>query len=211
MHPADCPAWEYKHHPNYPSLGDRCRRILVSLRSGKVQIDRDVLDTRRHHETMFDGLTPQNCDYFAGHYRGEPYRCLEHLFVMIAGDPRVGTPPVYVAMDLANFGHNILRAGLSALTTAFNIPDSRLAREDKLLYLVKYASRALVEFLRIHPYANGNGHMGRLIVWFILAKFGYWPKRWPLNTSPPYDRLIFDYRSGQHDPLETFILQSITG
>lgn len=163
MHPADCPAWEYKNHANYGTLATRCRGILVSLRTGAVKIDRGLRDTRPFHETMFTGLTPDKCDYFAGHYRGEPYRCLQYLFVMIASDPRVGTPPAFVAMDLANFADNILRPGLSALNAAFGIPDSRLPPEDKLLYLVTYASRALVEFLRIHPYANGNESWPRLI------------------------------------------------
>ena len=211
MHPADCPAWEYKNHPNYGSLGGRCSRILVSLRRGFVDVDRGLRDTRPFHGTMFSGLTPDKHEYLAGHYRGERFRCLEHLFVVIPADPRVGTPPNFVSMDLANFSANVLRPGLSALRAAFSIPDSRLPPEDKLLYLVKYASRVLVEFLRIHPYANGNGHAGRLVVWLILAKFGYWPKQWPLNTSPPYHQLIFEYRNGIHDPLEHFVLKSITG
>jgi len=211
MHPADCPSWEYKHHPDYGSLAGRCIGIVASLRRGELEIDRGLRDTRPFHDTMFTGLTPDRCPYFAGHYRGESFRCLEHYYVNIPGDPRVGTPPNFVAFDLANFGDHILRAGLSAAAAAFTVPDSRLPPEDKLIHLVSFACRVLVEFLRIHPYANGNGHAGRLIVWFTLAKFGYWPKKWPLNTSPPYHQLIFDYRNGTHDPLERFVLDCITG
>lgn len=211
MHPADCPNWEYKNHPNYGSLASRCARILVSLRGGSLQIDRSLRDTRPFHAAMFTGITPANHSYYAGHYRGEAFRCLRHYHVMIQGDPRVGTAPNFVAMDLANFADQVLRAGISALTVAFSFPDARLAPEDKLLYLVRYACRILVEFLRIHPYANGNGHIGRLLVWFILGKFGYWPKRWPLNASPPYHQMIFDYRNGTCDPLEHFVLHSIAG
>jgi len=76
---------------------------------------------------------------------------------------------------------------------------------------VTFACRVLVEFLRVHPYANGNGHMGRWIVWLILAKFGYWPKKWPLDTSPPYGRLIELHRDGDTLQLETFVLDCVAG
>lgn len=211
MHPASCPSWEYKDHPNYPQLAGRCRGVLVSLRTGGIQIDDGLKDTRPFHEVMFVGLTPKDCTYFAGHFRGEAFKCLQFYDVRIPGDDAVGTVSDYVAGDLANFTANILQAGLAASTAAFQLPNAHLPEEDKLMYLVQYASKVLVEFLRIHPYANGNGHVGRFLVWLLLARFGYWPKKWPLNTSPPYHQLIFEYRQGKHDPLEEFILRSLTG
>jgi len=160
---------------------------------------------------MFSGLTPSPCPYFAGHYRGERFRCLEFYEVKIHGDPRVGVPPQRVMPDMSNLADNIVRVGLSALNAGFSLPDSRLSPEEKLYYLVTFACRVLVEFLRVHPYANGNGHMGRWIVWLILAKFGYWPKKWPLDTSPPYDQLIELHRDGDPLHLETYVLDCVAG
>jgi len=211
MHPGDCPAWEYKHHPKSSELGARCARILVALRGGAIPQEGSTRDTRSLHHSMFVGLTPIGCGYFAGHYRGEKFRCLEHYEVVVQGDPRVGTPAQMVSLDLANFSDHVLRAGLAALRRAYDLPDSRLPPEEKLIFLVTFACRVLVEFLRIHPYANGNGHIGRLVVWLLLSRFGYWPKRWPLNTSPPYHQLLSDYRSGSHEPLEKFVLNCVVG
>ena len=89
------------------------------------------------------------------------------------------------------------------------LPSARVPEEEKLYYVVTFACRVLVEFLRIHPYANGNGHIGRFIVWLILARFGYWPKQWPLNASPPYHELLKTYRDGDPLPLEEFVLQCL--
>jgi len=89
----------------------------MSLRNGKVQIDETARDTRTSHGQMFSGLTPSPCPYFAGHYRGERFRCLEFYEVKIHGDPRVGVPPERVAPDVSNLADNIVRAGLSALKT----------------------------------------------------------------------------------------------
>lgn len=210
-HPRDCPGWEYEHHGSRADIAPRCARLLVSLRTGAIDVRASALDTRPFHRHMFEGLTPTGCPYFAGHYRGEDFRCLRHYGVMIHGDPEVGAAPERVAPDMSNFNHHILKAGFAALDKAFELPDSHLSAADKLYYLVVFACRCLVEFLRIHPYANGNGHQGRFIVWLILARYGYWPKKWPLNQSPPYGQLIYDHRRGNPGLLEQFVLQAIIG
>ena len=211
MHPGDCPGWEYKNHANYGFLPARCKAILVAQRNGGINVDKAVHDTRPHHREMFTGITPDKCEYFAGAYRGENFRCLRYYEVRISSDPRVGVPPEFVLSDLSNLSVHIIRAGFAALDVAFKIPHARLSPGDKLYFLVSFACHVLVEFLRIHPYANGNGHMGRFIVWMIISKFGYWPARWPLNQSPPYHKLISDYRDGVCQPLEEFVLKSVTG
>ena len=210
MHPSDCQWWEYKDHLNAHLVGTRCIALLTDLRRGRISLT-SYKDTRPHHRFIFSATVPIDCDYFAGHYRGEKYRCLEFLKVKIDGDTRVGVDPERVAFDISNFVTNILTSGVSALDTAFALPNSRLSPEEKLNYLVVFCCRVLVEFLRIHPYANGNGHMGRLLVWLLLARYDYWPKRWPLDQSPPYSKLIFDYRNGDTDGLELFVFRCIIG
>ena len=211
MNTRDCPGWDYADHPNANAVGARCAQLLIDLRTGAIATDQNVRDTRPLHSRMFTGLTPSGHPYFAGHYRGEKFRCLEFYNVMIQSDPRVGVDARHVARDMANLADHILRPGFSALQAAFALPDSRISPAQKLYFLVVFCCRTLVEFLRIHPYANGNGHMGRLIVWLTLAKFGYWPQTWPLDTSPPYHDLISKYRDNDVSPLEQFLLCSILG
>lgn len=210
MHPADCPPWEYTDVPRAAeTIANRCTKFLVSLRRGSPDYEALARDTRAVHSKMFEGTTPSTAPYYAGHYRGEKMRCLKFLRVMVGSDSRVGVPPDRVAPDMSNLADHIIRAGYSALARGHAIPVARLPDEEKLYYVVTFACRVLVEFLRIHPYANGNGHMGRFIVWVILAKFGYWPKRWPLHQSPPYHDLIKTYRDGDLTQLEGFVLQCL--
>ena len=210
MHPADCPPWEYTEVPKAAeTVANRCANFLVSLRRGAVDHEAITRDTRSVHSKMFEGTTPTATPYYAGRYRGEKFRCLEFYRVMVRSDPRVGIPPGRVAPDISNLADHIIRAGYSAIARGHAIPSSRLPDEEKLYYVVTFACRVLVEFLRIHPYANGNGHMGRFIVWLILAKFGYWPKRWTLHQSPPYHDLLKTYRDGDPTQLEEFVLQCL--
>src|SRR5262245_40484758 len=96
-HPPDCPAWDYEHHPQRHVVPQRVAGILTELVARALDTRTLVADTRVIHRRLFVGLTPDGYDYFAGHYRGEPFRCLQHYRVRVGGDPRVGIPPENVA------------------------------------------------------------------------------------------------------------------
>lgn len=206
MHPYDCPGWEYEHHPSRSNVIDEIKRIVTGLGSGHIETRSLIVDSRAVHQTVFQTVTPTDCEYYAGHYRGEAFRCLRHYAVTIPSDPRVGAPAYsvdYLMRELAS----VIGVGLLALDA-----DDSLSVNEKLRYIVTLACRVFVAFLTIHPYANGNGHAGRLIVWCVLGRYGHWPKHWsvdPKPPDPPYSALIKLYRDGQTEPLEKYILQTL--
>jgi len=207
-HPRDCPSFEYETHADRPNvLPTRVSEILVAASRGQINLQGEVLDTRHVHHRLFVGLTPPNCDYYAGHYRGESFRCLRHYRVTVPADPRVGSPPAKVAFDMQELG-KLVGVGFAALD---NGPP--LTAQDRLRYLIVFICRIFEVFLRVHPYANGNGHAARMIVWFIFLRYGYWPRRWsvePKPPDPPYSQYISLYRSGQPQHLEAFIASMLT-
>ncbi len=206
MHPPDCPSWEYSAHPRKGTIGPRVAAVLKDLATGKKDACSVAVDTREPHRQIFDELTPEGHNYYAGHYRGENFRCLAFCRVLIQGDPRVGAEPHAVAFLMLDLGAEI-RAGITALDMTTTIE-----AKERLRYIVALTCHAFVAFLTIHPYLNGNGHAGRLIVWSILARYGHWPQRWPIDPrppDPPYSDLIVRYRNGDIQPLEKFILQSL--
>lgn len=208
MHPHDCPEWEYKDHPHCDAvLPRRCNESLHRLRRhSKDSLHHAIQDTRAEHHEIFSGLAFNPYEYFAGHYRGEDYRCLRYYDVGVGADPMVGVPCSYVFAEMDVF-RQVISELIAALDAAQHIPNAVLSAEQKLINLVRAACRVLVEFLRIHPYANGNGHIGRWLVIAFLHRYGFWPKKWPLNSHPPYDQMLFEYRRGDKDNLEVFVLQ----
>ena len=207
-----CPEFEYETHPRRGQLKSRIASVLVSLRRGQVNIVNSCQDTRSFHRYFFSDFTPPALEYYAGHYRGEDFICLRSYNVAISGDPRVGAPAPAVAEEMSRAAE-IIRSGLAALDTARLLPSTQIEPHIKLLYSVIFACRVFELVLRIHPYANGNGHMARLLIWMILGQYGYWPKRWPIEPRPPapYTDLIIRYRNGDVEPLEKYVISCIIG
>lgn len=214
MHPPDCPSWDYGTHQHRNKLLPiRCASLLEELRIGSIDPVLVSTHTRPIHSRLFTKLTPSSCPYYAGHYRGEPFRCLKFYEVKIKGDPRVGERTSMVDGSMTVMAQ-IIVDGIAALDAANLLPDAHVPRWQKIYYLVTFACRIFVEFLRIHPYANGNGHIGRFVIWALLGRYGLWPRKWPLDNrppDPPYSDLINEYRNGNQEPLERYVLGCVLG
>ncbi len=97
VHPRDCPEFEYSEHPQKAQvLRASLTEALKAIRDSR-SIDL-LADTRPLHHILFRNLCPSGFEYFAGHYRGEDFRCLKHYGVRISSDPRVGTPAPLAAL-----------------------------------------------------------------------------------------------------------------
>jgi len=74
MHTPNCSNWEYDHHPRCLTvLHQEVQQILVALRQGRIDAKQMAADTREIHRRLFQALTPPECAYYAGHYRGEDF------------------------------------------------------------------------------------------------------------------------------------------
>ena len=207
LNAAGLPEWDYQHYPSDAIREGRCAAILVDLAAAKISLEVEGTDTKPIHEQMFAGMTEPGEDYFAGHYRGENFPVLSDYRVCIGMDPRVGSLPHLVDSEMLGLAVNVIQVAqqLDADGAAQLHPNERLVRA------VGMACALLVDFLRIHPYANGNGHIGRFLVWLALARAGIWPKRWPMNDKipMPYPMLLSEYRDGNRVPLMQFVLSHV--
>jgi len=215
MHPVDCPQqWDYEDYPHYDDiLAVATAEILIALRRRQIDTLKTSCNTRPAHLKLFTELVPQGCEYFAGHYRGENFRCLRYYEVKIQSDPRVGCPSDRVLNTMGQIMESVEQS-MRALDEGHKVPNSQMAAEQKLLFVVAFACRMFELLLKVHPYANGNGHAARFMVWSILGRYGYWPKNWPLHprpNEPQYSELIVRYRNGDIEPLERYMINNILG
>jgi hypothetical protein len=209
MHPQDCPTFEYSNHPDAVDvLREKQTQLLRQIESGLVDATAASTNTRPYHRHLFHELCPPHCFYYAGHYRGDSHRCLKFYEVSVGSDSLVGYPPSSVSGALAELAVS-LRADIAGFDAAFRIPRVQLSPSQRVLYIVAFACRVFVQFLTIHPYANGNGHIARFILTIILYRYGIGLKEWAIDPrpSPPYSELISKHRRGDHEPLEMVILR----
>lgn len=208
MHPPDCPGFDYSQHPNRPNvLPERAETVLRRLAREHPFTFEVAVDSREVHGFVFQELTQPGYEYFAGHYRGEAHRCLRYYEVAVGGDPRVGAPSRGVLYQM-----NQLAAEVTACLRALD-ENVLLRDEQRLRYTLLLACRVFVAFLTIHPYADGNGHAARFILWSVLGRYGHWPQNFPVEPRPPnpaYPQLISQYRDGDRTPLEAYVLSTLT-
>ncbi|VXC71120.1 Fic family protein [Massilia sp. 9I] len=199
-----CSEWEYEDHPEAERVTERCRRLVLMLK-GRPRIFNGY-STLRAHRYMFHGVTPENCGYFAGNYRGSNFPCLKEYRVIAGNDSRVGTPPKDVKFEMSLFEAHL---GFAVKTFAQDLQKAGKFDRKLLLSLAELLAKYLVYYFTIHPYANGNGHTGRLIVLVILKRFQLDPQSWPLDDRPNYSAAIVAHRDGNPTPLRDFILDRI--
>ncbi len=205
-----CPdSWPYEQHPKRKKLLARVVDVIKRLRSRQLDGVRASQDSRPVHSGLFEGLTPPHFTYFAGHYRGEPFHCLEFSTVRAGNDPRTGTSPDMVAQRIDEL-KNLIARGVAEADNL--VASGTLPEHEKMQHVVAFACRIFDLFLQVHPYVNGNGHVARFIVWAILGRYGFWPVRWtiePRPPNPPYIPYLLEHRGGNGKPLVEWVLNCI--
>lgn len=200
MHLLGGHGWQYSQFSTVEDRERRCQSVLVDLVQGRISALDSASDSRNVHFRMFSGMHPAGMEYLAGNYRGTQIGVLASYDVQFDG--RQGTS--YALVDTY----------MRSLADRIRAEAERMPREMypspgmKLLATVGAACELMIRFMTIHPYADGNGHIGRYVIWAFLHHFNIHAKRWPLNDrpGPNYFDHIRSYRSGQRKPLIQFVL-----
>ncbi|WP_050603695.1 Fic family protein [Ruegeria sp. 6PALISEP08] len=116
------------------------------------------------HRIMMRGLTTRNVAY-VGAFRGEPG--LENVHVRVGN--LEGTDPSLVGNQVKSYFDRLNRA-LNALDG--KIPRaSRPQNTDELNAVLQLCAWAHAEWIRIHPFANGNGRTARFLANCIAQRY----------------------------------------
>jgi Fic family protein len=133
------------------------------------------VDVRQIHTLILKGIDDEN----AGKYRAVP--------VEISGSDFKPPGPESVPAQMAEFGRWLEEA---------SVPGELFASAEGLLR----AAVAHTWFVTIHPFIDGNGRVGRLLMNLLLMRFGY-----PIAIITREDRLRY------YDTLETAQSSDLSG
>jgi fido (protein-threonine AMPylation protein) len=217
MTPTDCGGWEYKEHATYHLLPKRCDKVFANAKADSSYLNNLLANTSGVHSFLFEGMTPDNQPYLAGNYRGSDFPCLFEREISIGttvnGKPLIlhdGSPPDKVAAEMEEF-HADLLVAIGEMEAAKALLPKPLTDRVYLTTVSEIAANFLQLIFTIHPYVNGNGHIGRILVSFILLKLGIKPRRWTLDIRPQYDTAVQMHRMGYPHDLTNLILKAIAG
>ena len=151
-----------------PELQANLLRVLREIRDAahdRVALNLKVL--RRWHREVLRGLTLPD-ESMGGKFRGE--RGLENVEIRIGVHFGVGAMEVRGAV---NEFEQTLKRVVSRLDTL--IPEGEELYSDQLAAAVDVCAWAHAEWVRIHPFANGNGRIARLLANSIAMRYGLPP------------------------------------
>ncbi len=150
-----------------PELRQSLTRILEEIVEQAARRETPTVELARRWQRLFmQGLKAE--PRYVGAFRGEPG--LERTGVKI-GRFR-GSPAARVADELKDF-EKVIQAAVAELDR--NISVGRKLTPDQLDAVLDLCAWAHAEWVRIHPFANGNGRTARLWANFIAVRYGLPP------------------------------------
>ncbi len=160
------------------------------------------------HREIYSGVPPP-VDYYAGEVRDTDRRFPELIGYEVEVDTIRGFDSADVPAALNEFEqgmHIATRAVDAALSTGAR---SRTARQ--LVGVVQLASQAHGEWIRIHPFANGNGRTARLWVAWLAARYGLplFLRLKPRSEGTAYAFAASASMRGNHRPMQLYLGDSL--
>jgi len=206
--------WDYENHPDRLTvLPAESNKLYLDLVTKQITAKSFIADTRNAHLRLFSKLTPKSEPDLAGHYRGENIPYLKRRIVSVAGNPIVGCPPHQVRLELSKLDQ-IAQASIARLDAQQATTNPLISEGEKLMGIVRTVARLSAYFLAIHPYANGNGHIGRAIMVSLLCRYDHCPAALPIEPRPPgidYSESIKQYQNANPVPFEEWIMKAVKG
>ena len=149
-------------------LRSNLTQVLRDVRDSAVRRDLPTVEAARHWQAnTMAGLEVPNAQY-VGRFRGEPG--LENRRVWVG--TKEGVAPARVASELAAFEQRLQRvvAVLDERYPAWTDLDA-----DGLAAVIDLSAWAHAEWVRIHPFANGNGRIARIWANSLIMRYGLPP------------------------------------
>lgn len=151
-----------------PRLRTNLARLLEGIDEAAEQRSTPTVEAARTwHAAAMDGLRVPDPG-LVGAFRGEPG--LEHVQVRVGARFAVGSTEVAAALERFEATLQRVVADLDARLPAGREPDV-----DELAAVVDLCAWVHAEWVRIHPFANGNGRTARLWANSIALRYGLPP------------------------------------
>ncbi|MGZ4899627.1 MAG: Fic family protein [Candidatus Angelobacter sp.] len=151
-----------------PQLRANLAQILAEIAAAAQQREKPTVEAARRWQAVAMQDLEVSDPRFVGAFRGEPG--LEYIAVRIGAN--YGVDPADVAESLKQ-----LEAKLQTLVAELDsmLPPGEEPDIDQLAAIIDLCAWAHSEWVRIHPFANGNGRTARLWANSLAMRYGLPP------------------------------------
>lgn len=182
-----------------PKLQANLERMLEDVATWADQRDRiTAAAIKRWHRHTMAGLDVSD-PKFVGHFRGEPGLEGEPVYV----GSHEGTKAELVASEVDAFVKR-----LQAIADQLDklLPSGEALDRDGLEAVIELAAWTHSEWVRIHPFSNGNGRTARILTNAVLMRYGL-PPVLRLRPRPPslYGQAGAEGMEGHAKPMEALL------
>jgi hypothetical protein len=182
-----------------PQLRANLEKVLGDVVQWAARRDKFTITViKRWHRDTMEGLDVPH-PTLVGRFRGEPG--LESKLVYVGS--RSGLKPTLVLGQVEEFVRR-LDPALKQLDKI--LPAGQDLGRDGLQAVVELAAWAHSEWVRIHPFVNGNGRTARILTNAILMRYGL-PPVLRLRPRPgfPYEHAGAEGMAGNAKPMEALM------
>ena len=142
--------------------------ILEGIAAAANQRVKPTVETARRWQTLAMRNLEVREKRFVGAFRGEPR--LENVNVRVGAHYGVDPADVGEALEQFEAKLQMLIAELDAV-----LPSGQAPNPDQLAAVIDLCAWTHSEWVRIHPFANGNGRTARLWANFVAMRYGLPP------------------------------------
>jgi hypothetical protein len=198
------PSWQEDDPQNLSLIQGNAAQLISELRSTAAErLLPNCEELCRWHARLYAGCEVPVAGY-VGHFRGDP--AVPELIDYEVGlgarlkDGNLEKMGVWARLVSSEMG-----AVLAGLNAVFAELDARLpvgespTTPDDILAVISFAALAHGECLRVHPFANGNGRIARLLVAFLCLRYGL-PMFLHIKPRPESDDYIRASRDSMGRP-----------
>ena len=198
------PSWQEDDPNNLSLIQGNVAQLITELRAtAPARLLPTCEELCRWHALLYVGCEVPVAGY-AGHFRGDP-TVPELIGYEVGLGARLKDGNLEKMGVWAHRVSNEMNAVLAGLSAVFAELDTRLpvgkspSTADQILEVISFAALAHGEFLRVHPFANGNGRIARLLVAFICLRYGL-PMFLHIKPRPESDDYIRASRDSMGRP-----------
>lgn len=206
---ATAPHWD----ADSPELTTNLTRVLQAVKThAQARSTLTAADVLGWHADMMLGLAIPEAvgvglqeDDLRGAFRGPPK--LDDIEVEIGGT--LGTAAAQVASEVDQLLQRVQTA-IAALDSALQGRGPQAYAPGELQAVCQLAAMLHGEWVRIHPFGNGNGRSARLLTNWVLMRYGILPVLSPRpRPGGGYEAASMQGMQGRHDAMVRLLLKEV--